>query len=112
MEDKLVKSGARQVVKTLRVRSFAFGALRFFIDSTLNQWESSGTRNSAVPGGIVKPLQRQRRTHYFHLCVSGVTGLRSTLDRDLNGYLDGDELLAGSDPADASSVPSLKRLPK
>ena len=38
-------------------------------------------------------------------CVPPGDGLRSALDRDLNGHLDGDELLAGSEPVDAHSVP-------
>jgi YVTN family beta-propeller protein len=38
-------------------------------------------------------------------CVPPGDGLRSALDRDLNGHLDGDELLAGSEPVDTHSVP-------
>jgi hypothetical protein len=38
-------------------------------------------------------------------CVPPGDGVRSALDRDLDGHLDGDELFAGSDPADANSVP-------
>ncbi|MGH8544234.1 MAG: hypothetical protein ACREX3_11530 [Gammaproteobacteria bacterium] len=39
-------------------------------------------------------------------CVPPGDGLRSALDRDLDGHLDGDELLAGSNPAGAQSVPA------
>jgi DNA-binding beta-propeller fold protein YncE len=38
-------------------------------------------------------------------CVPPGDGRRSAIDRDLDGHLDGDELLAGSDPADPRSVP-------
>jgi DNA-binding beta-propeller fold protein YncE len=38
-------------------------------------------------------------------CVPPGDGVRSALDRDLDGYLDGDEILAGSDPADPRSRP-------
>ena len=39
-------------------------------------------------------------------CVPPGDGLRSALDRDMDGRLDGDELLSGSDPAYADSIPS------
>jgi hypothetical protein len=42
-------------------------------------------------------------------CVPPGDGVRSALDRDLDGFLDGDELLAGSDPASAQSIPSMRR---
>ena len=38
-------------------------------------------------------------------CVPPGDGRRSAIDRDLDSYLDGDEILAGSDPADSRSVP-------
>jgi hypothetical protein len=38
-------------------------------------------------------------------CVPPGSGVRAGIDRDLDGALDGDELLHGSDPADPSSLP-------
>ncbi len=40
-----------------------------------------------------------------YTCVPPGSGVRIGLDRDLDGHFDGDEAIAGSDPADASSVP-------
>jgi DNA-binding beta-propeller fold protein YncE len=40
-------------------------------------------------------------------CVPPGTGERIALDRDLDGAFDGDELLAGSDPADPASQPGV-----
>ena len=40
-----------------------------------------------------------------YTCVSPGAGKRIALDRDEDGFLDGDEMAAGSDPADAASVP-------
>ena len=40
-----------------------------------------------------------------YTCVPPGAGQRIALDRDEDGFLDGDELAAGSDPADAASVP-------
>jgi hypothetical protein len=39
-------------------------------------------------------------------CVPPGDGVRSALDRNLDGVLDGDELLAGSDPADQEGAPA------
>jgi hypothetical protein len=41
-------------------------------------------------------------------CVPPGDGVRSALDRDSDGHRDGDEIFAGSDPADAPGIPSLK----
>ncbi|HMG23184.1 MAG TPA: hypothetical protein VK607_17735, partial [Kofleriaceae bacterium] len=40
-----------------------------------------------------------------YTCVPLGSGVRIGIDRDLDGVLDGDELAAGSDPADPASVP-------
>jgi len=52
---------------------------------------------------------RQSAEPVTFTCVPPGDGGRSALDRDLDGYLDGDELLAGSDPASAQSHPTAKR---
>jgi len=48
------------------------------------------------------------------LTLTGVppgTGLRMGIDRDRDGYLDGDEVAAGSDPGDPRSTPALAVTP-
>jgi hypothetical protein len=40
-----------------------------------------------------------------YTCTPPGSGVRMGIDRDVDGYLDGDELVAGSDPADPSSTP-------
>jgi hypothetical protein len=42
-----------------------------------------------------------------YTCVPPGTGNRMALDRDQDGALDGDELSAGTDPANATSVPAI-----
>lgn len=49
-----------------------------------------------------------RREPLTFTCVPPGDGWRSALDRDLDGHFDGDERLAGSDPADPRSVPAAK----
>ncbi|WP_438019871.1 thrombospondin type 3 repeat-containing protein [Sorangium sp. So ce315] len=40
-----------------------------------------------------------------YTCVPPGNGERIGVDRDLDGFLDGDEVAAGSDPADPDSTP-------
>ncbi|HYC24164.1 MAG TPA: hypothetical protein VEI94_15760 [Candidatus Bathyarchaeia archaeon] len=42
-----------------------------------------------------------------YTCVPPGSGMRIALDRDGDGYFDGDELAAGSDPGDPASIPDL-----
>jgi hypothetical protein len=56
---------------------------------------------------LLSRFRREREPITF-TCVPPGDGFRSALDRDLDGHLDGDEIHAGSDPANASSVPSLR----
>ncbi len=45
------------------------------------------------------------------VCVPPGSGIRSGIDRDLDGYLNGDEIDEGSDPGNASSVPGGTAIP-
>ena len=71
-------------------------------------------RSAASPLALDDLLQRYRRAAepVTFTCVPPGDGRRSAIDRDLDGYLDGDEVLAGSDPADATSVPQHVLPPK
>lgn len=46
-----------------------------------------------------------------YTCVPPGSGVRIALDRDRDGFLDGDEMAAGSDPASAASRPPGRPLP-
>jgi len=52
--------------------------------------------------GLLSRYRRHSEPLTF-TCVPPGDGLRSALDRDLNGHLDGDELVGESDPADINS---------
>jgi hypothetical protein len=66
-----------------------------------------GDRGGDAPSTLGDLLDRYRRAAepVTFTCVPPGDGRRGALDRDLDGYLDGDELIAGSDPADPRSVP-------
>jgi YVTN family beta-propeller protein len=102
------------------------GAVAGDCDLTARGWEGSalrgwlyrneafyGDRSGQAPLRLEALLSRYRRIgeSITFTCVPPGDGLRSALDRDLDGHLDGDELFAGSDPADARSVPPPKRPP-
>jgi hypothetical protein len=55
-------------------------------------------------GALLEGFQRAAEPITF-TCVPPGDGRRSAIDRDLDGHLDGDEISAGSDPADPRSVP-------
>jgi hypothetical protein len=67
-----------------------------------------GDRRGEPPLALQSLLDRYRRSGepLTFTCVPPGDGLRTALDRDLDGHWDGDELRAGSDPAEAASVPS------
>jgi YVTN family beta-propeller protein len=96
-------------------------------DLTARGWEGTALRGWLYRSGGFQgdrsaeaPLQleellaryRQSREPVTFTCVPPGDGVRSALDRDLDGYWDGDEILHGSDPADAGSVPPFKSATK
>lgn len=105
----------RQLIDLLVTRAAAGDC-----DLTARGWEQTGLRGWLLRNGSfygdrsdetvlnLEGLLSRYRRHSEPLtitCVPPGDGLRSALDRDLNGHLDGDELLAGSEPVDTHSVP-------
>ncbi len=66
-----------------------------------------GDRSAAGSLVLDDLIERHRRPlePLTFTCVPPGDGRRSAIDRDLDGALDGDEILARSDPANAQSVP-------
>jgi YVTN family beta-propeller protein len=111
----------RQLIDVLMIRAAAGDC-----ELTARGWEGSalrgwlqrkgvfyGDRSGETPSSLESLLSRYRQSGepITFTCVPPGDGMRSALDRDLDGRLDGDELLAGSDPADAASVSLLKTPP-
>jgi YVTN family beta-propeller protein len=113
-----LREDERQLLNLLMTRATAGDC-----DLTARGWEGTALRgwlyrSGAFQGdrGAEAPLQpeallaryRQSGEPLTFTCVPPGDGLRSALDRDLDGAWDGDEILHGSDPADARSVPPFK----
>ncbi|WP_437758567.1 beta-propeller fold lactonase family protein [Sorangium sp. So ce1389] len=72
------------------------GGGRFEADRASEPWRSEAE---------LRLLARGRRGELTYTCVPPGSGERIGIDRDGDGFRDGDERDAGSDPADAASVP-------
>ncbi|WP_437838574.1 beta-propeller fold lactonase family protein [Sorangium sp. So ce1153] len=72
------------------------GGGRFEADRECEPWRS---------GAELRLLARGRRGELTYTCVPPGSGERIGIDRDGDGFRDGDERDAGSDPGDAASVP-------
>jgi YVTN family beta-propeller protein len=109
----------RQMVDLLMARAGAGDC-----DLTARRWEGKTLRGWLYENGAFRGDRSQDMRLDFDAlvhrypgggepitftCVPPGDGMRSALDRDLDGFLDGDELLAGSDPASAQSVPQARR---
>jgi hypothetical protein len=63
---------------------------------------------AAVPplsGAGLRALAQQQGQEVTFTCTPPGSGVRMGVDRDQDGFFDGDELAGGTDPADASSHP-------
>ncbi|MEO8602005.1 MAG: hypothetical protein ABI629_05460 [bacterium] len=61
---------------------------------------------AALSDAALRALTATAGQELTYTCVPPGSGVRAAIDRDEDGFLDGDERDAGSDPADAASVPS------
>ncbi len=111
-----IKKAEEQRIKLLMSRSSAGDC-----ELTARGWEGSVLRGWLYRNGLFQgdrsdapllPLERLL-IRYSHngetltfTCVPPGDGWRSALDRDSDGHMDGDEILAGSDPANSRSLPA------
>jgi hypothetical protein len=58
-----------------------------------------------VSDGLLRQLAAVPGHEVTYTCTPPGSGARLGIDRDSDGFLDGDELVAGSDPADPTSIP-------
>jgi DNA-binding beta-propeller fold protein YncE len=85
-----------RAVEGSRIRGWLYNKGKFDADRN----KDASRELAALLAGANQPNQEVTFT-----CVPPHTGYRTALDRDEDGYRDGDELEAGSNPADPASIP-------
>jgi DNA-binding beta-propeller fold protein YncE len=71
-------------------------------------WTSAGWQSAVASAPLLSDKELQDVADFSpvtYKCVPPGEGFRLGIDRDADGYADGDELLAGTNPADANSYP-------
>ncbi len=90
----------------LVVKGAVAGQARGWLRTAAGDFISDRAAEPALSDGALRGLAAIPGQELTYTCVPPGSGTRIALDRDLDGYRDRDELDAGSDPADAGSIPS------
>ena len=69
------------------------------------QWQPNSTRLPLTDDAVVRALVGTITDALTFSAVPVGSGYRIGVDRDGDGYADGDEIVSGTNPADASSHP-------
>jgi hypothetical protein len=88
----------------LIVRGTIAGRERGFVFTT-GAFATDRSRAPALSDRLLQALVGTLTPSLTFTCVPPGSGWRLGIDRDGDGYADGDEIAAGSDPADPKSVP-------
>jgi hypothetical protein len=76
----------------------------FLYDGAGAFW-SDRSRMPKIPEATLRQIAISLHRELTYTCVPVGSGRRIGVDADLDGYLDGDELISGSDPRDPASTP-------
>ena len=102
---KLLGPGARQC--DVIVKGIVGGQARGYrYDPTFTQYHSDRAAEALVSHAALQAVTASPGQELTWTCAPYGSGTRMGLDRDLDTYYDRDELDAGSDPADALSIPA------
>lgn len=82
------------------------GRERGYWYSGQGQFMSDRSQGATLKSADLHRLLHKKERHITYTCVPPGSGKRMAIDRDEDGYLDGDERMAGSNPADPASKPS------
>ncbi len=95
-------SGGCDVVVKGRVAGAERGYLYVGSDTFMTDRVGEGP----LPASVLEQKANTPGQELTYTCAPPGSGVRMALDRDGDGYADGDEVDGGSDPADASSTPT------
>jgi DNA-binding beta-propeller fold protein YncE len=95
----------------LIVKGSSGGIARGWFRMANGKFRSDRLLTSPLSETQLRSLVSGPGTELTFTCVPPGEGFRAGVDRDLDGYLDRDELDAGSDPADPASFPAAGSLP-
>jgi len=89
----------------LTVKGTLAGEARGWFRTVTGQFQSDRAAESPIADATLRGHATTAGQERTYLCVPPGSGVRVGVDRDEDTYFDRDELDAGSDPADAGSVP-------
>jgi hypothetical protein len=77
----------------------------YLLNASTGQFRSDRASEATLSDATLRALANTAGQELTYTCAPPGSGVRMGIDRDEDGYLDRDELDAGSDPADPNSVP-------
>jgi DNA-binding beta-propeller fold protein YncE len=89
----------------LVVQGRILGEARGWLRTADGRFRGNRAMDTMLPESFLRSLAAFPGQELTYTCVPFGSGTRIALDRDLDGVLDGDELDAGTDPADPGSRP-------
>jgi DNA-binding beta-propeller fold protein YncE len=90
----------------LVAKGVSVGRERGYLYNNAGGWRQDVAAAPVLPDATLRSLASQPSGHELTFtCVPPGSGQRVALDRDMDGYLDGDEIRAGTNPADPRSHP-------
>jgi hypothetical protein len=89
----------------LVVHGHLVGEPRGWVRTAAGTFRGNRTLDPKLPEAFLRDLAAFPGNELTYTCVPFGSGTRIAIDRDGDGALDGDELDAGTDPADAGSLP-------
>ena len=102
---KLLGPGARQCDVIVKGR-IAGQARGFLLDTGAAQFRSDRAADPLLADAALRAFSNVAGQELTYTCAPFGSGERMGIDRDLDTYLDRDEVDAGSDPADPLSIPA------
>lgn len=90
----------------LTVKGALGNRARGWLRQEIGDFSSDSSREETIGYASLQDLARTQGAALTFTCVPVGSGRRIAIDRDEDGYLDGDELDAGSNPGDPASIPA------